>query len=314
MDDMLRSGIEITTIIGCPVQCLKYCPQELITGRYDGARKLTFDAFKFYMETVPKEKYLYFCGFSEPFVNQETIDMIEWASARGHPIWICTTVVGLKPEDAKRLGKIPIEHMIIHMPDAFHRCEFLSYTGKCSSNGLFCLKRHGSRFVACEECLAVRNANIPNHDPEYQESLAILQDMIPKKGYMSMEENGDFVTGGPELMARGLIPAGTYKGRRYCNNLCSPNHVLMPNGNLYFCCMTRGQNVEPVGNLHSETYPDIETRFTAMSLQMQMRPSSICHMCPSSFSYNAYKAQVAFFKCRDILLRGKSIKQVMELK
>ena len=38
--------IEVTTSIGCPVNCFPYCPQEQLLKRYKGSRSFSMDDFK----------------------------------------------------------------------------------------------------------------------------------------------------------------------------------------------------------------------------------------------------------------------------
>jgi len=71
---MDKSSFEITSQIGCSVQCLKYCPQELIIFRYKGQRHLSLDVFKQFISTVPSSVQITFAGFVEPFVAIDALD------------------------------------------------------------------------------------------------------------------------------------------------------------------------------------------------------------------------------------------------
>ena len=71
---MKKSSFEITTQIGCSVQCLKYCPQELITSRYKGKRHLSLEVFKQFISTVRSSVRITFAGFVEPFVAIDALD------------------------------------------------------------------------------------------------------------------------------------------------------------------------------------------------------------------------------------------------
>jgi hypothetical protein len=110
--------IEITTRIGCSVNCIKYCPQEVITGKYKGNRLMTLYQFKTILRSVPPNIMVCFAGFCEPFLNPEATDMILHAHDRGHKIQLFTTLVGFTNGDLERLKNIPFDSVIIHLPDS----------------------------------------------------------------------------------------------------------------------------------------------------------------------------------------------------
>ena len=262
-----QSYFEITTQIGCRVACLAYCPQEKILGNYKGDRVMTFEMFKRFMQTIPKGLPIFFSGLSEPFQNQECIDMIEWCHANGHPITIFSTLTGLTPEHAKRLVKIPITKFVWHLPDAYG------------------------------------NAKIPNHDPQYQEARAIIEDGIANIEFMNM--GGLFKSHLCEGMARHDTPTRT-KGRRTCIFLETPGYQLSPNGDVCFCCMVRGLT-EKVGNLYEETYEQLAAKHLAMSYRMATDPTSICHICTIGEKY--WLKQI--MEVKEKVLGGKTIMQIL---
>jgi hypothetical protein len=242
----MKPELDFTTQIGCKVNCLKYCPQELITSRYTGERTLSFEMFKRFMEGVPKDHLIGFAGFSEPFLNQECPDMIVWAHEQGYKIVIYTTLVGLTPENARRILRIPFELFTLHLPDAL-----------------------GNAHIAIT--------------PEYQTVLCEALTTVPEIKFMNM--GSDFRTNNSENMPRGRIPPKTNR-RVFCPYLDTPDYQVMPNGEVFFCCMTRGLEGY-VGSLKENTYwhlanPD---RFKQESVKMQTDPSSLCHKCPYSYPY-----------------------------
>jgi len=244
-----ESVVEITTNIGCPVNCIKYCPQELITKHYVGDRTLSLEKFEEFISAIPKDQCLSFCGFSEPFVNQETIDMVEYASSRGHPIEICTTLVGMNVEQANRLCRVKIDHFLLHLPDASH------------------------------------NASIPNHSKQYIEVRTIIEDGIQNMRTINM--GGLFVSNRCEDIARGKdVPY--YKGKRHCSFMDNINYVITPNGNVYFCCITRGLS-GCVGNLNAEPFASIASRHNQNAKILSEDSKSICHTCMASQNYYIYR-------------------------
>jgi hypothetical protein len=81
---MNKSSFEITTQNGCSVQCLKYCPQELITSRYKGKRHLSLEVFKQFISTVPSSVQITFAGFVELF---GAIDALEGNCYKGDDLY-----------------------------------------------------------------------------------------------------------------------------------------------------------------------------------------------------------------------------------
>lgn len=262
------SYLEITTQIGCSVACLKHCPQELIVKNYRGNRVMSLEQFKGFIRTVPQGLPIFFSGLSEPFQNQEAVDMISWAyHARGHPVSVFSTLTGLKPCDAERLCEIPIDKFVLHLPDAYG------------------------------------NAKIPNHSQEYKDTRAIIESGIEHIETMSMGWN--FVSNRCEDMARGKITE-LKQGRRLCNFLESPAYQLLPNGDVFFCCMVRGLS-EKVGSLHENTYPELASLHPDISYRLQTDPRSVCHICNVSEKYWIRR----LIQKKNEMLHDKTIMQIL---
>ena len=69
--------IEVTTRIGCKVNCY-YCPQELLLSHYyqsDRKRKtlMKVEDFKQCLDKLPQNCDVVFCGMSEPLLNPDCI-------------------------------------------------------------------------------------------------------------------------------------------------------------------------------------------------------------------------------------------------
>jgi hypothetical protein len=78
--------------------------------------------------------------------------------------------------------------------------------------------------------------------------------------------------------------------------ICCPfqehsNYQVVPNGDVFFCCMTRALS-EKVGSLNDTIYPDYSKlikQFPKESLRMQHDPTSLCHICEYSVPYWKYQ-------------------------
>jgi MoaA/NifB/PqqE/SkfB family radical SAM enzyme len=151
---------------------------------------LTLEDFKKAVSKVPKKVAIHFSGFSEPFLNPQCLEMIEYAYSKGHKIVLFSTLVGLKPENVKRLKKCNPE-VILHLPDKLGNAKipvtenykktldavlknlnvngyyvmdenFLSNerAGQCNDSP----KRHVRGWFFCEKLLAGQFVMLPNCD------------------------------------------------------------------------------------------------------------------------------------------------------
>jgi sulfatase maturation enzyme AslB (radical SAM superfamily) len=107
--------LEITTVSNCVINC-EYCPQKAFQRSYRGCNVLAFEDFKRALSTVPKTVEIHFSGFSEPFLNPNCLEMIEYARLEGYKIVVNSTLVGLKTEDVGRLERCKPK-LTIHLPD-----------------------------------------------------------------------------------------------------------------------------------------------------------------------------------------------------
>ena len=238
---------EFTTQIGCPVMCLKYCPQDIILKNYTGEKTLTLANHKRFLSTVPKRETIIYSGLAEPFANEHCIDMIEHAHEKGHKIWLFTTLVGVTPDIAERIIKIPFDWFCLHLPD---------------SKGY---------------------ARIPI-TTTYKDSLGIILGGVENITYMNM--GGKFHTHKTEDLARGKeFPKKT--GAIWCERFESPQYNVLPNGDVYFCCTTdrfaspRKGADSVIGNMHDDMYLDLEMKFESLVAELK-GPDSICRYCPAS--------------------------------
>lgn len=111
-----RPHIEITTQIGCSVQCV-YCPQNKLLKAYKGQQRMSYKEFIQICNNVPRNVDIHFSGMCEPFLNSETLHMIEYASTK-HRVSIFTTLTGITQEIYNNIRKLNFEYFCIHVPDA----------------------------------------------------------------------------------------------------------------------------------------------------------------------------------------------------
>lgn len=208
--------LEITTAIGCPVNCLKYCPQEVLLKRYAGKKLMELQDLQDILRTVPKSVKILFSGFCEPFRNPAAVDMMEYAYDQGHPVHLYTTLGGCTMETFNRLKKeVRFEYILLHLPD---------------SQGI---------------------SDIPVTG-EYREVLTAFLTTFPCN-VMSME--GNFRTNYRECLARGHPVRDNWYPIE-CDKLRSRQHVVLPNGDVYLCCIDFSLQ-EKMGNLLTDTWQSL---------------------------------------------------------
>jgi hypothetical protein len=113
---MYKAFVEFSLTVGCVNQCV-YCPQEAHLKAYTGERMLSMDDYVTMINKLPKST-ISIAGFSEPFVNPECTNMIEYAGKQGHHVIVYTTLQGMTIEDYQRMRKMYfIKSLVIHLPD-----------------------------------------------------------------------------------------------------------------------------------------------------------------------------------------------------
>lgn len=121
------NAIEISTVIGCKLDC-EYCPQQLLVGKYyekSRQRKLSFQDFKTILSRIEPGGIISFCGFSEPFHNEACADMIVYAYEQGYSVCLLTTLVGMRREDYEKIKNVKFDSFVLHIPDEEKRSKFV---------------------------------------------------------------------------------------------------------------------------------------------------------------------------------------------
>lgn len=261
-------GMEITTRIGCSVNC-RYCPQDVLCRTYNikhNENVLSLDNFKTCLDKMPKDTLILFSGFVEPFLNPECIDMMEYSVQRGHRTLLNTTLVGMKMEDAKRLTKLPIEVVTLHTPDKdgyatipmtkeyFDVLDFL----------LESRKKDGRPFLDTANCQSIPHPEIVrfiNNRISFGNLV-----MIDRAGNLSDLE----------------VDEGVCRtGRIACERSAALNrNVLLPDGTIVLCCMDFGLQHE-LGNLLYDSYDDILNGQAMKEIRKNMTDGGdvLCRKC-----------------------------------
>jgi hypothetical protein len=236
--------MEITTGVGCIVDC-KFCPQNTLLKAYRSQkRKLSFDNFKTALNKMPTDTLIIFSGFAEPFLNKECTKMVLYASENGHQVSIFTTGTGLTVEDVNVINHIPFGGLP-HGGFVLHLADNEGYTNIIVDDAYLRLLK------------AIKKANIHNlllrtmgslHKGIrhiFPEDTVKTQKMNSRAGYLTKEgvkldccsctHNGDVICGRDEYIY---------------------NNVMLPNGDVVLCCQDFGMK-HILGNLFDEPYEKI---------------------------------------------------------
>lgn len=247
--------LEITTHIGCPIQCLD-CPQKLLMSRYKGKKDLDFDDYKKAIDKVPAGTRIDFSGMCEPFANKNCTDMILYAYEKGFPLALYTTLQGATEEDWRRLEDIPFDVVTIHLPDKNGRSHF-----NITQEYLKLLQAWECNCYSC-------HGEIDDRVRPYMKSRHMITFMHDRAGNVEGRPHKSIDTERPlTCMTSGK----------------SMNHnVLLPDGTVIMCCMDYGMT-GVFGNLFTQTYEEVLNSPTATSMRATLgRGESICRHCTNA--------------------------------
>ena len=113
----MSSIIEISTTGTCALRC-DFCPQDQLESAYKGPKNLTPEMFGRCLDNLVPEDAIYFCGYTEPCLNPDIMELIQMALDRGHRTRLYTTGRGLKIAEAEKIAAMPLEQIVLHLADA----------------------------------------------------------------------------------------------------------------------------------------------------------------------------------------------------
>jgi len=276
---MKNSGtMEITTVIGCKVQC-RYCPQTKLVQSYVNKSKSTrmsWGTFKTCIDKIPTDVAIHFSGMAEPWLNPACTDMLLYAAEREHPIAVFTTLVGMKRKDFDQIKHIPFTSFILHLPDANgyakinitpeflsllrYVVNFFNHSPLQKSFGASC---HGLVDPIVLEEIGDKAFDVNNN-------IGVSSTMIDRAGNVDLPELKHFYHDGAIIC-------------QLCSRLMNQN-VLLPNGDVILCCMDYGMEYS-LGNLLTEDYPSLFKSDTIRDLRKAMKDDTkdiICRHCSNA--------------------------------
>lgn len=276
--------LEITTTLGCPVNCT-VCPQKLLKSVYKGSvSSLSFDNFAKILEKVPKHVRIDFSGMSEPWSNLDCTKMLRHSLEAGYDVAIYTTFVGMTKQDVDDLYEMillykkKIVKLCLHLPDANKNMRGWSY----NSDYQHALKL----FLETNHQIVRETIDFEIMTMDYKNELhPTLAEYSSKSlpfstwyGHtradsLPLDENNTRFVANP---VKNYVPVTCASTPFYDHN------VLLPNGDVVLCCMDYGLTTI-IGNLLTQSYDDLYLSETMVNLMKENRKTgwSKCSICKS---------------------------------
>lgn len=248
--------MEFTTSIdtknGCVVDCV-FCPQRTLQKSYKGERFLSFENFQKVVDKIPEEIRITFAGFTEPWLNPKTTEMLLYAHEKGHPISVFTTGIGMDIDDIEKILHIPYAGnpnggFVLHLPDQERKAKHPIT----------------DRYVKVIEKFGEVHSQIQNFTlmcmGTVHESVRHVFSEAPNYQMWSRAGNllGESIIK-PELLNRKDEYKSVYHGEKPMTCGCLEklyHNVMLPNGDVSLCCMDYGLE-HILGNLIEQEYEDI---------------------------------------------------------
>ena len=244
--------LEITTHIGCPLDCLD-CPQSLLKSKYKGKKDLSLDDFKKVLEKIPKETRVDFSGMCEPFANKDCSEMILYAYEKGFSLALYTTLQGATLEDYEKLKNVRYEVVTIHLPGRGNfnvTDEYLELLSKWETDNYSC---HG------------------------EIDQRVLPYIKPRNMITYMHDRAGNVECRPHITIHPKRPLTCITSGKSMDH-----NVLLPNGDVLMCCMDYGMT-GIFGNLFEQSYEDVINSDAAKRTRSTLdEGESICRHCSNA--------------------------------
>lgn len=248
--------LEITTKIGCPINCAD-CPQAILRAKYSGRTYMRLEDYKTAIDKLPPGTRVDFSGMCEPFANPEAANMILYAAERGFPLALYTTLQGATENDRRKLEGVPFEVITIHLPDQDGRSHF-----NITPEYLELLSRWPCHNYSCHGTIDSRVLSYINRS----------RNLIT-----FMHDRAGNVEGRPHIDIAEDRPL-------YCitSGRAMDHNVLLPNGDVLTCCMDYGMTGK-FGNLFAQEYSEVLHSPEAERMRATLdHGSSICRHCSNA--------------------------------
>jgi len=240
--------VEITTILGCKVNC-KYCPQKVLNSRYygnDRNRKqvLSVEDFKLFLKHTPDNCDFMFAGMAEPYLNPNCTEMLKLACDAGRNVSLYTTLEGTTKKDIDQILDLPFQFVGLHVADefGFARITVTEEYYKNVERLINAVKKNGEPFV---NDISAQGNPLPRIAEMCKGKYEVLISLQNRAGNLESDE----LAGREQSLTTEKITC-CFSGPKL------NNHVALPDGTLLLCNMDYGMQ-HVLGNLLNNTYDEI---------------------------------------------------------
>lgn len=256
--------LSITTNIGCRNMC-SYCPQSTIISAYknkckDDSTLMSVETFKKCLDKLPEDVAISFAGLSEPFLNPNCTEMIQYSVEKGFKVSIFTTSIGMTKEDIKIIETLPLVRFEFHLPDDTSKTNI-----KIDENFLNILK-----LIKESKIQNIHYQVFGKPHPKVQEVLDFEVEDLSR----IIQTRAGNVKGSKPRKLKGRIVCG-------CNGKELAGNNLLPNGDIYICTQDYGLK-HKFGNLLEDSYEDLFKSEGFKEIQLGFEDSSkdiLCRRC-----------------------------------
>ena len=255
-ENSIMPTMEFTTSIdvknGCVVDCV-FCPQRTLQNVYKGERFLSLDNFKIAVDKMPKDIRVTFAGFTEPWLNPKTTEMLLYAHDNGHPVSVFTTGIGMSLDDIERIKHVPFAGnpnggFVLHLPDQERKAKH-----PITDRYIKVIERFGEVHSQIQNftlmCMGTVHESVRHVFPE-----APTYQMWSRAGNLLGESIMK-----PELLNRKDEYKSVYHGEQPMTCGCLEklyHNIMLPNGDVSLCCMDYGLE-HILGNLVEQEYDEV---------------------------------------------------------
>lgn len=264
-DEVHRPVMEFTLKAGCSINC-KFCPQKLFLKSYfeknNREEYLSFENFKICLSKLPSNTIISFCGFVEPFLHPQAVDMIEYTWRQGYEMKLYTTLVGLSKDGYNRIKNIPFHYVVLHTPDEqeYANIPMTKEYFEILDMALEQKKADGSHFIDTANCQGIPHQKIIEHT---MGKLRIMSELYDRAGNLEKDD--------------ALKSVEKIEGNIYCIRVNEQlnNNVLLPDGTVVLCNFDFGMQ-HVLGNLLQDSYEDIMNGERMKQIIKALDDGSVC--------------------------------------
>ncbi len=275
--------MEITTMIGCPVMCT-FCPQDPLKASYGVAEKyLSIRSFESIIEKLPNYVRIDFSGFSEPWANPNCNEFLRIALEQNRNVAIYTTLYGMDGPSAKVATQLlsqyshQVETLVLHVQDKNENMRGLKFRQEWVDAFREFVRLFGSGVIKDFQFMTMDKGGTVH---------PALANVLPKlHSFRGHDRAGSLPQGTAEVLisTQGLKTKSNIGKRIICKSTPYYDHnVVLPNGDVYLCCMDYSLK-NRLGNLLESDYESLfnssELHYVRFNNMVPGEKISICHKC-----------------------------------